>query len=213
MTTIMFILEIVGTVAFAVSGAITGLRKNMDIFGISILGLTTAVGGGILRDVILGITPPKTFQHPVYAITAISTSFLIFFLAIIRRLPYNHKWFDGVLSAMDSIGLGAFTISGICVAMESSSDYSIFLTVFVGVATGVGGGLMRDVMAGNTPYIFIKHVYACAALAGAIVCVLMWESVGGSAAMICGMVTIILLRFLSRHFKWNLPRANYADIN
>ena len=74
---ISFILEIIGTVAFSVSGAMTGIRKGMDILGISILGLTTAVGGGVIRDLILGITPPKTFQNPIYAIVAIGTALIV----------------------------------------------------------------------------------------------------------------------------------------
>lgn len=85
---------------------------------------------------------------------------------------------------------------------------TLFLLVFVGVVTGAGGGLIRDVMAGNTPYIFVKHVYACASLAGALVCAGLWEIAGSAAAMVAGLVTVVLLRCLSAHFRWNLPKAH-----
>ena len=86
--------------------------------------------------------------------------------------------------------------------------FCAFLLVFVGVVTGAGGGLIRDVMAGNTPYIFVKHVYACASLAGALVCAGLWEIAGSAAAMVAGLVTVVLLRCLSAHFRWNLPKAH-----
>lgn len=109
---------------------------------------------------------------------------------------------------LDSIGLGAFTVIGIQIAYETLEAPTLFLLVFVGVVTGAGGGLIRDVMAGNTPYIFVKHVYACASLAGALVCAGLWEIAGSAAAMVAGLVTVVLLRCLSAHFRWNLPKAH-----
>ena len=80
--------------------------------------------------------------------------------------------------------------------------------VFVGTITGVGGGLLRDVMAGNTPYIFVKHVYASASLAGALACVVLWPLAGEMAAMLCGSALVVAVRILSAHFRWNLPHAH-----
>ena len=208
MQTFIFVLELVGTVAFAASGAMTGLKKNMDVFGVAILGLTTAVGGGILRDVILGITPPNTFQDPVYAFVALTAS-LIFFLPRVRRLLlWDSERFNLVLLIMDSVGLAAFTVVGIQIAYTNAAYPTRFLLVFVGVLTGVGGGVMRDVMAGDTPYIFVKHVYASASLAGALACALLWKPVGRMPAMLAGMALVLAIRFLSAHFRWNLPRAH-----
>ena len=79
--------------------------------------------------------------------------------------------------------------------------------MFVGVVTGVGGGLLRDMMAGNTPYIFVKHIYASASLAGAVLCVLLWKPLGATAAMSVSAVVIIIIRFLAARFKWSLPKA------
>ena len=167
MDTFLLILELAGTLAFAVSGAITGLKKNMDLFGVCILGLTTAVGGGVIRDVILGNTPPATFQDPIYAMVALGTSLVLFLPGIRRLLMWDQRLYDLTLLVMDSAGLGIFTVMGIRIAYSSTSDPTLFLLVFVGVVTGVGGGVLRDVMAGDTPYIFVKHVYASASLAGA----------------------------------------------
>ena len=147
----IMVLELIGTVAFAVSGALTGMKKNMDIFGVIILAETTAVGGGILRDLILGQNPPGTFAHPVYAITATVTA-IIMFLPIIRKiLVKNHRIYEITMLVMDSLGLGIFTVVGIQTAYKVSSNYNILLLIFVGVITGVGGGVLRDVLAGDRP--------------------------------------------------------------
>src|SRR5699024_3676453 len=89
---------------------------------------------------------------------------------------------------------------------EAGQD-GAFLLIFVGVVTGVGGGVLRDVLAGDTPYIFVKHVYACASLLGAIVCVLLQPLAGESVSVVAGMLSVVALRFLSAYFHWNLPHA------
>lgn len=201
-----FILELIGTVAFAVSGALTGVKKHMDIFGVAILGLTTAVGGGVIRDLVLGITPPGTFRSPVYALVAIITSILVFLPFIRRLLTRSSRILNTVLLIMDSVGLGIFTVVGMQTAFGAIADCGLFLLIFVGVVTGVGGGILRDVLAGDTPYIFVKHIYASASLAGAILCALLW-SVSPVWAMLSGTALVIVIRLLSAHFKWNLPHA------
>ena len=208
MERLFLILELAGTLAFAASGAITVLKKNMDIFGVCILGLTTAVGGGVIRDVILGITPPTTFLDPIYAVVALLTSLVLFLPRIRRLLMWDQRLYDLVLLIMDSAGLGIFTVAGIRIAYQQASRPTLFLLVFVGVVTGVGGGVLRDVMAGDTPYIFVKHVYASASLAGALTCVGLWPLVGEAADMLCGGGLVIAIRILSAHFRWNLPHAH-----
>lgn len=206
MDTFVFLLEIMGTIAFSISGAMTGIEKKMDIFGISILGLTTSVGGGIIRDLMIGQVPPKTFQSPIYAQVAIITAIFIFILAYYKILLYNTKIFELIVFVMDSLGLGIFTVVGISTAHNTSLEFGSFLLVFVGVLTGVGGGVLRDILAGNLPYIFRKHVYACASMAGAVVCVYTMDRIGLQKSMLCGMLVVVLIRFLSAHFEWNLPR-------
>ena len=207
MTEFLLILEIIGTVAFAVSGAMTGLVKKMDIFGVVILGLTTAVGGGVIRDLILGLTPPAMFMSPIYAAVAAVVSVVVFLPAVRRWLTTYHRASDLVMLVMDSLGLGVFTVVGIQRAYTATDHRGFFLLVFVGVVSGVGGGLMRDVMAGTTPYIFVKHVYASASIIGAILCVVLWQPLGATTAMVLGAAVILAVRLLAAHYHWSLPRA------
>lgn len=209
MDTYIFIMEIIGTIAFASSGAMVGIQKEMDIFGVSVLGMTTAVGGGMIRDLILGVTPPAMFQNPTYAIVAIVVSCLVFFaIAANRHLPESHLYalYGKLMLFCDSLGLGIFTVVGVNAALNMGYETTGFLQVFVGVLTGVGGGCVRDMMAGNMPYIFVKHVYASASIAGALACVFLTRAFGELAGMLAGAFLVLLVRCLAAHYKWNLPR-------
>ena len=206
---LLLILELVGTVAFSVSGAMTGLRKNMDLFGVAILGLTTAVGGGMIRDLILGNTPPVMFRDPVYAMVALCTAVIVFLPAVQRLLDRIHGLYDVLMLWMDSLGLGIFTVVGIQTAYTALEKPGVFLLLFVGVITGVGGGLLRDLFAGDTPYIFVKHFYACASLIGAAVCVVLWGLLGQTAAVVLGASAVVILRLLAVRFRWSLPRVKF----
>ena len=167
---LLFFVELIGIVAFSVSGAVSAFRKHMDLFGIIILGACTALGGGALRDIMLGITPPAMFKNPVYAAVAALASLAVF-IPQVRRLIGGNRAYEIVMLVMDSLGLGVFTVVGIQTALEKNGDYAPFLLVCVGVLTGVGGGVLRDVLAGERPYVFVKHFYACASLIGAVLCV------------------------------------------
>ena len=208
METFILILELAGTMAFAASGAMTGMKKNMDIFGICILALTTAVGGGVIRDLILGNTPPATFRNPVYATVAIATALVLFLPGVRKLLMRDQPLYDMAMLLLDTAGLGIFTVMGIRIAHTVAAQHTLFLLVFVGVVTGVGGGVIRDIMAGDTPFIFVKHVYASASLAGALLCVALWPYTGEIPAMLAGMALVIVIRLLSAHYHWNLPRAH-----
>ena len=202
------ILEIIGTIAFAASGALTAVKKQMDLLGVIVLGIVTAVGGGIIRDLILGITPPLTFRDPTYVIVAFASSVILFVPWVRRGLTKRERLFDVSLFFMDSIGLGVFTVMGIWNALDFTPERSTFLLVFVGVLTGVGGGVIRDVLAGDMPYILVKHIYACASFIGALCCVLLRHVVPLYAAMLIGMALVLIIRLLAAHYRWNLPKAN-----
>lgn len=204
----ILVIELAGTMAFAASGAMTGMKKNMDIFGICILALTTAVGGGVVRDLILGNTPPNTFRNPIYATVAIITALVLFLPRVRRFLMRDQRLYDLAMLVLDTAGLGIFTVVGMRIAYATTPSPTLFLLVFVGVITGVGGGVIRDMMAGDTPYIFVKHIYACASLAGALVCAALWNPVGELAAMAVGMTVVMVIRLLSAHYHWNLPKAH-----
>ena len=207
--TITFILEMIGTIAFAASGALVGSEQKMDIFGVSVLGVITAVGGGMIRDVTLGIIPPGVFQKPVYAAVAVLTSVLVFFLLYFKReMLKGNVAYDKVMLVMDSVGLGIFTVVGVNTGIRQGFADNTFLLVFVGTITGVGGGLLRDMMAEVPPYIFVKHIYACASIIGAIVCVYMNRFVGNVEAMVVSSVVVVLIRYFAAHYHWNLPRLS-----
>lgn len=207
MDTFIFIVNLIGTVAFAASGSMIGLNKNMDIFGMCILGLTTATGGGVIRDLILGLTPPMAFRDPTSAVVALVVSAVFFARRVRRLLMHNPEHYRVLLFWMDALGLGAFTVIGVELAFQRAAEPTFFLLVFVGVITGVGGGVLRDLLAQEVPYIFVKHVYACASLAGAALCAGLWTWAGSMVSMLSGMAAVVLIRVLAAHYRWNLPKA------
>lgn len=208
----IFILELIGTVAFASSGAMIAIEKKMDIFGVNVLGATTSVGGGIMRDIILGLTPPGAFSHPVYVLVAALTSTILFVIAYAKPTAFESRvktdYYDKLMFWCDTAGLGIFTVVGIQAAVRAVGGENVFFFVFIGTLTGVGGGVLRDIMAGETPYILVKHIYACAAIAGGIVCVVGRTAFGEAYGTILGLAATVLLRFLAAHFRWNLMRVS-----
>lgn len=205
---IVFALEIIGTIAFAISGATLGLEKGMDLMGITILGLTTGVGGGIIRDLIIGQTPPLTFRDPTYLVISVVVSVIVFTPPVREWIFSDSMLYEWLMLIMDSVGLGVFTVLGIKSAYTASAIHGVILFTFVGMLTGVGGGVLRDMMTGNRPYIFVKHFYASASLIGALTCIVLWDKVGTVLSMGTGAGLIVLLRLLAAHYHWSLPKAN-----
>ena len=204
----IFALEILGTIAFAISGAMVAINKKMDIFGVMMLGLVTATGGGVIRDLVLGITPPATFQDPVYALTAMGVSAFTFIPWVRKEAGAVQKLFDEGLLLVDSLGLGIFTVVAIETAYTKDPSSKVFLLLFVGTITGVGGGIMRDLLVGQTPFVFVKHFYATASLIGGAACVLCWKlNMGSVLSTTIGAAVTTILRLLAAHYKWHLPKA------
>ena len=121
--------------------------------------------------------------------------------------------YEKLLLISDTIGLGVFTVVGINIAYSQLAEPNKFLFIFVGVLTGVGGGLCRDIMAGNKPYIFVKHIYASASIAGAVATVYFWEMTDKNIAMMCGIAIVSTIRFIAAHFGWNLPKIKRTEEN
>lgn len=198
--------EMIGAVAFAVSGAALGIRKEMDLFGVAMMGMTTAVGGGILRDLLLGITPPAALRDPLQALVAIATSLLVFLVWKRFHPEGDHRNWEALLLVADSIGLGIFSAHGAAIAIQAGCGANWFLVLFLGTVTGVGGGVLRDVCCMERPYIFTKHIYACASLAGAAVCRALWP-LGTGLAMLAGCGVTVALRICAAVFRWSFPKA------
>ena len=205
---IIFIMEIIGTIAFASSGALTAFKQKMDIFGVNVLAIVTSVGGGMIRDLLIGDTPPVMFCKPVYVIIAMITCNLLFLVFYFNRELLTNQFiiaYEKLMLVLDAIGLGIFTVVGVSTGMNTIYHENGFLILFLGVITGVGGGIIRDVLATQKPYVLVKHVYACASILGALICILLWP-LGSVSAMGLGALTVIVIRLLAMHFHWNLPR-------
>lgn len=204
---VFFVLEIVGVVAFSLSGALTAMKREMDIFGAGVLGMTTAVGGGIIRDLILGINPPACFVNPLHAIIGFFLPMLTYVPKIQKTFTQNHrKIYDLCLLIADSVGLGVFTIVGVNTCFEVLLTPNVFTAIFLGVITGIGGGILRDVFSLNLPKVFIKHFYACASILGALISFVTRFYLGVIISSILGIITVISLRILASLLRWKLPK-------
>ena len=205
---IIFIVEIIGTIAFASSGAMVAVRKRLDLFGIIVLGVITAVGGGMLRDLMIGNIPPNMFRNPVYVLAAFLTVLVLFLLFRCWPFLLGSRYIEGyekIMNILDAIGLGAFTVIGIDTGVEAGYGDYHFLIIFLGVITGIGGGILRDIMAGETPYVLKKHIYACASIAGACLYVVLLQVTRSDSAMIGRALLVVAIRILASHFRWDLP--------
>lgn len=210
----LFLFDLIGTIAFAISGAFVGIRKGMDIFGVNVLAVTTACGGGLMRDLIIGSIPPQMFRNPFFVMVAIVVANVVFLLMYLHRhMPRKvAPLYDKLLFWFDSLGLAAFTVDGVMAGIAMGYEDNEFLICFLGFMTAVGGGALRDVLAGQTPDIFRKHVYAVAAIAGAVLMVALLRLFGSEQiAMLGGFLLVLVLRFLAAHFRWNLPKVKMDE--
>ena len=163
-----YIFDIMGTLAFAVSGVLVAVSKRMDLFGIFVLAASTAIGGGIIRDLMLGHTPPIALQSSLYFFLIIAamlgtTAMIRYFDANIRSKVMHHSAY--IYLAGDTIGLASFTITGTLSGLYFNPDMWV-LIIMLGVITAVGGGVIRDVLAGKVPSVLVHDIYATAALLG-----------------------------------------------
>lgn len=197
---IIYILDLVGTAAFAASGAWIGVRKHMDMFGILVLGSVTAVGGGTLRDLLLGDIPPFSMKDETYIYLAITVSLVVF------ANRNRFKAFEKPLLYFDAIGLGTFVVIGTTKALDF--QLGLLGSVLMGVMTGTAGGMLRDVLANQVPLILRREIYASACIAGGTLLVVLEHF--GSARPVAALLsagTVILVRLLAIHYDWSLPKS------
>ena len=201
-------IEMIGTVAFACSGAMVAARKKMDVFGVIVLGVTTAVGGGMIRDLILGVNPPTMFVDSRYVCVAVLTAILVFilFYHVKDTVERYSKKIDIWLNIFDAIGVGVFVVAGVNTAANSGYEHMAFRSIFVGVLSGIGGGVLRDIFAGRVPVVLHKRVYAVAALLGSMSYYFARDYMPNNIAMGIGIASTLILRMLATYFQWNLPK-------
>jgi uncharacterized membrane protein YeiH len=197
---ILYILDLIGTAAFAASGAWVGVRKHMDLFGVLVLGVVTAVGGGTLRDLLLGDIPPFSLQDETYIYIAIAISLVVF--ANRKRF----ETFEKPLLYFDAIGLGTFLVIGTTKALEF--QMGLLSAVIMGVMTGTAGGILRDVLANQVPLILRSEIYASACIAGGVLLVVLEQAGAGRiASALLAAGTVIAVRLLAIHYEWGLPKS------
>ncbi len=206
---VLSILEMIGVVAFSISGAMVAIDKKLDLFGVIFVSVMTSLGGGVTRDILIGKLPPQMFENYKCIAISVTTSILVFIVVYVTREYYrkNVKTIETINNVFDAIGLGVFSIFGIQIAINTGFGYNKFLLVFLGMITGVGGGLIRDIIVGRTPMIFSKYIYAVAAILGGIsylICQALGTSEGIST--MAGILVIFVIRMLSTYYKWNLPK-------
>ncbi|SDE04120.1 hypothetical protein SPACI_045770 [Sporomusa acidovorans DSM 3132] len=190
--------EIMGIVAFAISGALTGIQKRLDVFGVLVLAVTTAIGGGVLRDVIIGNTPPLTFRDPTFFMISALATVIVFF---------TYRWLDrfkNTIQIFDAIGLGAFTATSAKLATQHNLD-SLLIVTTVAVITGIGGSVMRDVFVKEIPYVFRQEVYAITTIVGAMAFYYTQPYFTGNFPLYLCFCITTGLRLCCIKYGWNFP--------
>ncbi len=214
MAEIIGILEIIGTIAFAISGALVAISAYLDLFGVIFVGCITAFGGGILRDLIIGVTPPRIFLNYRLCLVAITASALVFVFAYFKRKSFGSLKgrIEHINNIFDALGLAAFSITGAEIGFGSGFGDNGFIIIALGMITGVGGGIFRDVLTDTTPYVFKKHIYAIASIAGSTVYfILRLNGADISLCSVISMVIVVTIRMLAAKFRLSLPKIHLED--
>ncbi|MBJ7904777.1 trimeric intracellular cation channel family protein [Streptomyces sp. NPDC004549] len=195
-------LDVIGIFVFAISGALLAVRKNFDVFGIAVLAEVTALGGGLIRDLIIGAVPPAAFTDLGYFVTPLLAAVVVFFLH-----PHVERIQSAVL-VFDAAGLGLFCVTG----TTKAYSYGLGLTASatLGLATAVGGGVLRDVLANEVPSLlrWDRDLYAVPAMVGAALVVLCirYDALTPLTSGVA-VVTAFVLRLLAMKYHWRAPRA------
>jgi len=199
---LLYSFEIIGTIAFAISGALIGIRRKLDLFGVIFLAITTAVGGGVFRDILIGNTPPTAFINPTACIISMITALIVFFF-------YDEKFskLERIITISDALGLGVFTAVGCRTAMLHDVD-GIFAVTFMGMCTGVGGGIVRDILVKDIPFVLKKEIYAIASIIGAVFYYLIHQYFSDIISLYTCCVLIFVIRLFAIKYNINLPVRN-----
>ena len=195
----MYVLEIIGTFAFAISGIRLAAVKHFDLFGLYIVGLATAIGGGTIRDVLLGIRPFWFNDLVPLLVVLVSLVLFYFFHRLVNRIA-------GTIFLFDTIGLGIFTLLGMTKALDYGCSYII--AIIIGTITGAGGGVIRDICINEEPLIFRKEIYALACIVcGIVYYVFAVWSFNPAIYKIGCMASVIIVRLLATKYHWQLPKV------
>lgn len=194
------LLEYVGVFAFAMSGANVAIQEEFDLLGIYILGIVTAMGGGIIRDIVTNVGIPVFFNS--YG------TIIVIFIATTLAIFLKGRWNDhSLFITIDAIGLAAFVVSSGVKAIDNG--YNLVLFIFVTSITGVGGGLLRDIITNRKPVVFRSDIYCIAGIIGALVLRILYPIIGRYLSVYVSLVVIVVVRMYCYWKNINLPRINY----
>jgi len=197
-TNFLFIIDVLGTFSFAVSGAFLAMQKKLDPFGVLVLSFVTAIGGGTLRDIMIGNLPVSWLRNEAATIVIFSSAIATMFFG--RFL----KQFTTTLFLFDALGLGLFTIIGVELAIDK--HFSMGVCIALGTITACFGGVIRDVLLNDVPLLFRKEIYAMACIAGGLIYFLFREiDIDQSLSKIICIVIIFTIRVLAVRYKLSLP--------
>ena len=198
-TDFLFIIDILGTFSFAVSGAFLAMQKKLDPFGVLVLSFVTAIGGGTLRDIMIGNLPVGWLRN--------ETATLVIFFSAIAAMLFSRflKKFNTTLFIFDALGLGLFTIIGI--EFGIAKEFSVGVCIALGTVTACFGGVIRDVLVNDVPLLFHKEIYAMVAIAGGLAYFgLKQIDLDENISKIICILLIFTIRVLAVRFKWVLPQ-------
>jgi uncharacterized membrane protein YeiH len=199
----ILLIDYAGTFVFAISGALAGMKRKFDLFGVFIMALVTAIGGGALRDMLLGSTPVGWMMNPMYVYIVFgAVTFSYLFRQHFRKLRRSMFLFD-------TIGIALYTILGLQKALGFGLDPLI--AVMLGVVSATFGGVIRDVLSGEVPLIFRKEIYASACLAGGILFLLIDSWLGNIAGMATAISAVFLIRLFAVKRRWSLDFTQVRD--
>ncbi len=196
----LLVADLIGVAVFAASGASAAVAKRLDLFGVGLVGFVAALGGGILRDLVIGAVPPLAFSDWRYAVTAVGASVAVFYLH-----PQLNRLRRTVL-LLDAAGLGLFTVTGTLKALDAGVP--AVGACLVGMLTGIGGGLFRDLLTGEIPVVLQRDIYAVVALGGAAVVVLLSRiELAGPLPLAAAAAAVTGVRLLALYRRWSAPVA------
>ncbi len=208
--TAVFVLECLGAIAFTLSGIIVSIERRVDPIGTFVISFTTAFGGGIIRDLLIGVVPPSVFCNPstrLEALIAMIVGMIFYIFAFFKKTaPLIIKMKNDIaLNIIDAVGLSVFCISGVKTAIAACGGGNILLLIVAGSISGCGGSILRDIFTDSIPTVFRKHVYILPSIIGSSAYVLLYTRVPQLVAMMAGIAIIITIRVLAIVYKWNLP--------
>ncbi|WP_035971223.1 trimeric intracellular cation channel family protein [Kutzneria albida] len=192
------VLELIGLVAFAASGGLAAVRARLDVFGVVVLAMTTALGGGIMRDLLLGVHPPTTLRSWPYLLVPALSGLLVFWAhPQVARLRV-------AMQLADAVGLGLVVTAGTTTALQHGVP--AYTACLIGMTAGIGGGALRDVLLREIPMVLRKEIYAVAALAGAVVVAVgAWLGLPELWGTVVGAALVVTIRLLALWRRWNAP--------